>query len=50
MPSVRKETTSAEGEVRVMTRVASVGMATVGTAGTAIPKQQQDAHVKHERA
>lgn len=50
MPSVRKEATSAERGIRVMTRVATIGTATVGTAGTAVPKQQQDAQVKHECA
>lgn len=44
MPSVRKDTTPAEGGIRVMTRVMSEVAATTETAGKAAP--QQDAHVE----
>ena len=49
MPSVRKDTTPAEGGIRVMTRMAFKLAATIGTAGKAVPKQQ-DAHVEQECA
>lgn len=44
MPSVRKDTTPAEGGIRVTTRVTSEVATTTETAGKAAP--QQDAHVE----
>ncbi|WP_156429658.1 hypothetical protein [Burkholderia sp. TSV86] len=49
MPSVRKDTTPAQGGMDVTTRVASEDMTTAGTAGNPVPKQQAS-HVAHECA
>lgn len=49
MPSVRKDTTPAEGGVEVVTRITSEDTTTAGTAGNPVPKQQA-AHVEHECA
>ncbi|VWC92708.1 hypothetical protein BCO18430_03356 [Burkholderia contaminans] len=47
MPSVKKDTTPADGGMEVVTRVASEEMTMAGTAGNPVPKQQA-AHVEHE--
>lgn len=49
MPSVRKDTTPAEGGMEVVTRVAPEDTTTAETAGSPVPKQQA-AHVEHECA
>jgi hypothetical protein len=47
MPSVKNDTTPAEGAMDVTTRVASGVAATMGVAGNALPKQHE-AQVEQE--
>lgn len=49
MPSVRKDTTPAEGGMDGVTRAASKDTATDGAAGNPVPKQQA-AQAEHECA
>lgn len=49
MPSVKKDTTPAEGGMEGVARLAPADMTTTGTAGSAVPKQQA-AHIEHEWA
>lgn len=46
MPSVKKDTTTAEGWSRVEMSVSTKGAATIGTAGKPAPKQH-DTQVEH---
>ncbi len=49
MPSVRKDTTPAEGGMEAVMLIASEDTTTAGAAGKPVPTQQA-AHVEHECA